>query len=508
VSVYKPCDIRGEAATELSPALYEAWGRGLGRQLPQGAKFVVGGDVRESTPPFLAALIDGLCHEGLNVVDLGLLPTPMVYYAKRRLHADACAIVTASHNPAAINGLKWMLGERPPTPEDVAALQRAAEAGQGSAGWCGSCTAAPALANGAGSATASPTDASTASPTDRAGQGRGEGNGDHRAPTEPRTLDISFDYVACLQETFVESLTAQRHIVLDPMFGCWAGRARRYLHAIFPQCLFSTVHDVVDDRFDGRTPDCSRQEALDELCEAVYRERAHLGVAFDGDGDRVALVDSEGVALRPEESTWALLQCLGKELKGERFVHDVKLSDRIPEAARQLGAEPLVERSGHAFIRTRVRNTAALFGAEASGHYFYRALEGCDDGLYTACLVIAYLARTGKALAELRHACPRIYITPDLRVTVAPNLQSNIIQQIRTAWEGFPQRTIDGVRIDTPGGWALVRSSVTEPALTFRFEGLDWHALDDLVERFCDAMPEYGGELLARFKAAMGNEES
>ncbi len=164
-----------------------------------------------------------------------------------------------------------------------------------------------------------------------------------------------------MQETFVESLTAQRHVVLDPMFGCWAARARRYLHAIFPQCLFSTIHNVVNDRFDGRIPDCSRQEALDELCEAVYRERAHLGVAFDGDGDRVALVDNEGVALRAEEGTWTLLQCLGKELKGERFVHDVKLSDRIPEAARQLGAEPLVERSGHAFIRTRVRDTAALF---------------------------------------------------------------------------------------------------------------------------------------------------
>jgi phosphomannomutase / phosphoglucomutase len=472
VSVYKPCDIRGEAATELSPALYEAWGRALGGQLRAGAKFVVGGDVRESTPPFLTALVDGLCHAGLDVVDLGLLPTPMVYYAKRRLHADGCAIVTASHNPATINGLKWMVGDRPPTPEDVAALERAAD------------------------------------PTGRAGQGRAEGDGDQRAPTEPRTLDISFDYVACLQETFIESMTAQQHVVVDPMFGCWAAKARRYLHAIFPQCLFSTVNDVVDDRFDGRMPDCSRQDVLDDLCDAVYRERAHFGVAFDGDGDRVALVDNEGVALRAEEAAWVLLQCLGKELKGERFVHDVKFSDRIAEAARQLGAEPLVERSGHAFIRTRVRNTAALFGAEASGHYFYRALEGCDDGLYTACLVIAHLARSGQTLAEVRRGCPPIYITPDLRVTVAADVQPKIIQQIRTAWEGFPQRTIDGVRIDTPGGWALVRSSVTEPALTFRFEGLDWHALDDLVERFCDTMPEYGDELWGRFKAAVGGDDS
>ena len=110
---------------------------------------------------------------------------------------------------------------------------------------------------------------------------------------------------------------------------------------------------MVDGRFDGRTPDCSRHEELDDLCDAVYRERAHFGVAFDGDGDRLALVDNEGVALQAEEAAWVLLQCLGEELRGERFVYDVKFSDRIPEAARQLGAEPLVERSGHAFIRTR-----------------------------------------------------------------------------------------------------------------------------------------------------------
>jgi phosphomannomutase / phosphoglucomutase len=468
VSVYKPCDIRGNVATELSASLYEAWGRALGRQLPPATKFVVGGDVRESTPAFLAALIDGLCQAGLDVVDVGQLPTPMIYYAKRRVQAEGCAIVTASHNPATINGLKWMIGDRPPTPEDVAALEKAVQ-----------------------------------SPDVQSGQGRG---GD-RSRTEPRSLDVSFDYVACLQETFVESLTAQRRIVVDPMFGCWAGKARRYMHAIFPQCLFSTIRDTVDPQFGGRMPDCSRSDELNDLCEAVYRERAHVGIAFDGDGDRVALVDGDGVALRSEEATWVLLQCLGDQLQGQRFVYDLKFSDRIPEAATRLGAEPLVERSGHAFLRKRMCDTDSLFGAEVSGHYFHRALDGGDDGLYTACLVIAYLARTGKTLAEVRRGCPPVCMTPDLRIAVDPSRQAAVLDQIRAAWAGFPQRTIDGVRIDVPGGWALVRSSVTEPALTFRFEGLDWHALDDLVERFCDAMPDHGHDLWAHYRAAIGGEE-
>jgi phosphomannomutase / phosphoglucomutase len=474
VSIYKPCDIRGDAATELSPSLYESWGRALGHTLPPGAKFVVGGDVRESTPPFLTALVDGLCQAGLDVVDLGLLPTPMIYYAKRRLQAAGCAIVTASHNPATINGLKWMLGDRPPTPEDVAALEKAVN----------SCN-----------------------PRGKKTKGQGRAGDCDRDRSSPRPLDVSFDYVACLQETFVDSLTAQRHVVIDPMFGCWAGKARRYLHAVFPQCLFSTLHDTVDAQFQGRTPDCSRPAELNELCEVVYRERAHLGIAFDGDGDRVAVVDNEGVALRAEQSTYVLLQCLAAELSGQPFVYDLKFSDRIPEAARQLGAEPLVERSGHAFIRTRMCDTAATFGAEVSGHYFHKALDGCDDGLYTACLLIAYLARSEKSLSALRRGCPAVYMSPDLRLPVPARVQSSVLKQICAAWADFPQRTIDGVRIDTPGGWALVRSSVTEAALTFRFEGLDWHALDDLVQRFCAAMPEYGDELWARFKAAVGDAE-
>ncbi len=468
--------------TELSPALYEAWGRALGRQLPPSAKFVVGGDVRESTPAFLAALVEGLCQAGLDVVDLGLLPTPMIYYAKRRLHADGCAIVTASHNPAAINGLKWML-RRPPA-------RRAEDVCRGFAEQC----------RGHRSG-----DSGTRAQAHAEGQGDGDGTA---AATASRTLDISFDYVACLQETFVDSLTAQQHVVVDPMYGCWAAKARRYLHAIFPQCLSRPFTTRSTPASTAAMPDCSRQERIGRnSCDAVYRQRAHLGVAFDGDGDRVALVDNEGVALRAEEAAWVLLQCLGNEMQGEPFVHDVKFSDRIPEAARQLGAEPLVERSGHAFIRTRMRNTAACSAPRRAG----TISTGRWRAATTACTRPASDRPSRPLGRDVGRVAPRLpaglHHARSARDGRPRTIQPKMIEQIRAAWEGFPQRTIDGVRIDTPGGWALVRSSVTEPALTFRFEGLDWHALDDLVERFCDAMPEYGDELRGHFRAAIGGEE-
>lgn len=460
MSIYKPCDIRGTAGGELTPELYRRWGVTLGEQVQPGAKFVIGGDGRDSTPDFLAALADGLCRAGIDVVTVGSLPTPMIYYAKRRLGADGCAIVTASHNPPDINGLKWMIGDRPPTEKDVRALKRGAEG-------------KPASRNG-------------------------------RARTGPRTVDVTFDYVASLQERWMDSPVVTRPIVLDGMYGAWACRARRYLQAIFPHCLFSAIHDTPDGSFGGRTPDCSLPDALTDLGEAVYQQRALLGIAFDGDGDRVAFVDDEGTPLSAEESTWILLKSFADQLRGEPFVYDVKFSERLPEAARKLGAEPLVERSGHTFIRSRMLKSGAVFGAEVSGHYFFRDLGGGDDGLFAACSMIAHLAASGKSLSQLRRKSPKVYMTPDLRVRVKARYRRDVVQMVRDRWSKYPATDVDGVRIQLPDGWALVRNSVTEPAITFRFEGRNWNGLARLVSKFCDSLPEIGDALWASYEDAMG----
>ena len=440
MSIYKPCDIRGHVSTELNPQLYRRWGYALGKQVNDGAKFVVGGDVRLSTPELLAALIEGLCQAGADVVDLGTLPTPIIYYARRRLLADACAIVTASHNPPDFNGLKWIIGGRPPTADQMDKLRQAAEEEVPSA-----------------------------------------------AETPPRTsrfLDVTFDYVACQQERWVDTPAVDRNVIVEPLNGCFAGLARRYLQAIFPRIVFSAIHDTPDPVFEGRSPDCSRSENLEALCEAVDHQRADLGIALDGDGDRAAFVDNEGNCLTAEEATCILLGSFGEELPGEAFVYDLKFSDRVAETANRLGAKTLVERSGHAFIRNRMLDEGALFGAEISGHYFYRELEGGDDGLYTVCRMIDYLSRTGKSLSELRRECPKVYVTPDLRVRVEPSEQAGVIEKVASAWAQFPQTTVDGVRVNFPHGWALVRRSVTEPVLTFRFEGDGFSELNELVWDF------------------------
>jgi phosphomannomutase/phosphoglucomutase len=459
VSIYKQSEIRGAAAGELTPELYRAWGCALGQRVAPMAKFLVGGDGRPSTPGFLAALRDGLCDAGADVVDLGLLPTPMIRYAQHRLRAAACAVVTASHHPADLNGLWWSIGNAPPTPAEVKSLKKTAGA-------------KPRAAN--------------------------------RKRSAPRTLDVSFDYVASLQETWVDAMGAQCHVVLDPMHGSLVARARRYLHAIFPQCLFTAIHDAPEAGFGGRTPDCSQPHLLDELCDAVYRERAHLGVAFDGDGDCVAIVDDQGMPLSTEETAWLLLQSFGHRLRGERVVCDVRLSDRVRETAQALGAEPIAAAGDPAAVAAAMQQTQALFGAEAGGHYFFRVWEGGNDGLFTACWLIAYLAQAASPLSALRRECPAAYITPDLSVPVALRRQGAVLEEIRGAWAKFLQDSLDGLRIDTPGGWALVRTSASEPAMTFRFESVDWHGLNDLVHRFCESLTGFGDELRSRYQAAMG----
>jgi phosphomannomutase/phosphoglucomutase len=445
LGIYKACDIRGDAEKELSEDHYRHWGLALGSRIPRRGrdrgKFLVAGDVRASTPRFRKALIEGLHQSEVAVVDLETLPTPMLYHALCRTRADGCAMVTASHNPPGDNGLKWRLGEKPPDAEQVAWLREAAE---------GKIADQPA-----------PNDA------------------------DARALDVSFDYVAWLQDTWFDTPHVPLQVVLDPMHGTWAQRARHYLQAIFPHILFTAIGDQPRSDFGDRLPNCSDPTQLARLSEEVDRRRASCGLAFDGDGDRVVLVDENGLPLTPEETTWLLLESFGEALQEETFVCDLKFSDRIREAAQDRGARVIVERSGHAFLRKTMLESEAAFGAEVSGHYFFRALCGGDDGLFTACWLIDYLAQRNLPVSQLCREMPPIAITPDFRVYAEQAEIDATLSAFQKHWSGLPSSTLDGLRVDFPGGWMLVRPSVTETALTFRFEAENRDRLEELIRENC-----------------------
>lgn len=511
MSIYKACDIRGEVCSELSEERYRRWGLALGRTVAPNAPFLAGGDVRESTPRFLASLVEGLAQAGAAVLNLGQLPTPVVYFAKRHYRAAGCAIVTASHNPYNVNGLKWMIGSRPPTPEDVQRLKASTEESgerlgdrcdethgmirQGGSGWR---RQEIDTVTGPGKSPAARRIGPL--PLEAAGP-EGLEHGAVRPPTPPiNAKQVKIAYRDWLLSRWTSHVDDTRlRIVVDPMWGCWSGEGVALLETAFPNVRFEAIHNEARGNFGGQGPDPSRSERLAELGETVRRREAALGVAFDGDGDRVAWVDEEGISLSPEQAAWTLLQSFGDKLSGECFVYDLKFSDRVAEAAVALGAQPLAERSGHAFIRTRMIETEARFGAEVSGHYFYGELEGGDDGLDTACRMIAFVMSSRRSLGQWRRACPAIAMTPDLRLKLPRDRQSNILKLVAERFRDCPQSTLDGVRVEFDEGWLLVRSSVTEPALTFRFEGRGRDSLSRLVRRVCDAMDLEGEQLWQAF---------
>lgn len=457
--VYQAGRIRGKVSSELSADHYRTWGLALGCQLPQGAKFLAAADVRDSSAEYLAALCEGLCRAGLDVVDLGVLPAPVVYYAQRRLQAAGCAVVTSGSTSAEYNGLEWRLGNRLATEGQARALRHALRA-------------VPRV--------------------------------DKRQPCQPRPLDVTYDYVAWLQERFMDVPPLARHVVLDPMHGSWACRSRRYLQAVFPHTVFLAVRDQPSGTFGGGVPDCSRPELLDGLAREVEHQGASLGMAFDGAGGRVAFVDDQGTVLTSEETTWVFLQSFGPACAGRRFVFDGRLSPTLAEAASALGAQPIAERSDGPRLYRRMIQTKALFGAELGGRYFFGELGGADDALFAACWMIAFLASRGAALSELRRQCPRMFCTPELRVPLPAARHAAVLEQLRRSCAGRNQSWSEGLRIDFPGGWMVARSDRADRALVFRFGATDWLALDALVWRVAEDVPQMGHRLWSSYQTSQG----
>ncbi len=457
--VYRAGQIRGKSGAELSAEHFRAWGVALGCHVPPRSKFLVAGDVRSSSPEYTAALAEGLCRAGMDVVDLGVLPAPVVDYARRRLQAAGWAVVTGGDASAEYNGLKWMLGDRPATQSQARAL-------------CHALRAVP-----------------------RVGR---------RHPGQARTLDVTYDYVAWLQERFMDVPPLGRHVVLDPMHGAWACRSRRYLQAVFPHTVFSAIHDEPSGSFGGRVPDCSRAELLEALSREVEHQGACLGIAFDGDGDRVAFVDDKGTVLTAEETIWAFVQSFGEAWQGRTFVYDWRLWPHLAEAASALGAQPVAERSDRTWLYRRMVQSKALWGAGLAGRYFFGELGGADDALFAACWMIGFLARRGIALSEVRRQCPRVLCTPELRVPLPAARHAAALAQLRQNCAACNPVRPEGLRIEFPQGWLAARSDRAEGALALRFGASDWLSLDTLVWKVAEELPEMGPGLWSSYQASQG----
>ena len=452
-SPWKPCDLRGAFPISINEDLFYRVGAAAGSRLRVGERAVVAGDFRLSTPVLKTALIEGLVAAGIHVVDAGQLPTPLAYFCKRQMDAEGLFMVTASHNPARDNGLKVMLGELPPTERELAEIRKAAEAGE--------------FRGGAG----------------------------NRETTDP---------APAYREWILNRWAGLKgkefgKVILDAGHGAWSLLAPEVFRELgFDiECLFCEP----DGNFPGRASDCNRTGNLSRLRETVKEHGAELGIAWDGDGDRVAFIDAAGRHVSTDQvSILFARRTLEEARPGENVICDIKLSDAVRRAVLQLGGNPSLEKSGHAFMRSRMIHEKAILGLDACGHYFYRELGFGDDGLFAALYMIDLMRKEGP-LAALAETAGPIHSTPEVRIPEQVMAYDAIAAHIRAEFHGAPETHVDGIRVELPDGIVLVRKSSTEPVVSLRIEGFTEEALQALVWR-CAASLVAAADLLRRQIAA------
>jgi phosphomannomutase/phosphoglucomutase len=424
MSIFKPCDIRGVYPSELNESIFRDIGRAIGSQVHQSCgdrpTCVLAGDVRPSTPPLKEALAEGLDAAGVDVTDIGITPTPVAYWAREELGAHAVAIVTASHNPAEYNGLKFMIGDLPVTPEDVATVERRVQEQN--------------FASGSGSL---------------------------------NCRDMRKEYLDWIEDRFAGTGRGLK-VLVDAGHGAasqWA-----------PEAFRRADYDVVelycepDGTFPDRSPNPSNPKAVQQAGAHLRDSGADFGACYDGDGDRVVFLDEHGSFVPAEEALVLLARRQLEEEPGAAVVYDQKCPSLVSRQIEAAGGAPVPERSGHAFIKRRMIQEDAVMAGEVSGHMFFRAIRG-DDGIYAALALGEALARSGRSLGDLLAELPPYYVSPDVRIPCPVGEAERVVAHVAEEFSDLPQDEMDGVRIEFPDGWALCRPSVTEPVITLRVEG-------------------------------------
>jgi phosphomannomutase len=450
-SIFKAYDIRGTTPTALNPEFAHALGRAFGAHaLAQGERTVaVGRDGRLSGPALAQALMGGLTAAGVEVIDIGLATTPMLYVAAHTLCGSGIQ-VTGSHNPRDDNGFKMVLAQRAIYGDEIQRLRQMIEA-----------------------------DSACARPGGRVRQ---------------------HDVLPAYRARIVGDIRLARpmKIVVDCGNGVAGASAPGILRAI--GCEVTELHSQVDGNFPNHHPDPSKPENLRDLIAALQTGDAELGLAFDGDGDRLGIVTQDGHNIFPDRQLALFAQDVLARAPGGAIVYDVKCSQRLTAVIEAAGGQPVIYKTGHSLIKARMKELDAPLGGEMSGHIFFKERwYGFDDGTYAGCRLLEILSRAPDANAAnaVLHALPTSFATPELNVPCAEGEPHALVQQIvAVANFAAPARvlTIDGLRVDWPDGFGLIRASNTTPVLVLRFEGHTPEALAriraDMLALLAQVKPE------------------
>ncbi len=443
-TIFKAYDIRGVVGKSIDETFAEHLGRAFGSAaVAAGERAVaVGRDGRLSGPSLVAALVRGLKSTGLDVVDIGAVTTPMLYYVAATRGKQGCRSgiqVTGSHNPKDYNGFKMVLGGRAIYGEEIQRLRQRIEAED--------------YVNKRGRSAA---------------------------------MDIGSEY----QQRIVGDCKLARpmKIVVDSGNGIPGASSPGVLRAL--GCEVIELYSEVDGDFPNHHPDPSKPENLAELIAKVKSSGAELGIAFDGDGDRLGLVTSDGQIIYPDRQLMLLATDVLKRNPGATVIFDVKCSQRLAPAIRKAGGVPMMYKTGHSLIKAKMAEVGAPISGEMSGHIFFgERWYGFDDATYCAARVLEILSRS-KNPSQVLNALPTSFSTPELNVPCAEGEPARIVAELqKTArFPGAELTTIDGVRADYADGFGLIRGSNTTPVLVLRFEGHTPAALHRIETHFMAAL--------------------
>lgn len=438
-------DLRGTVGRTLHRADAWALGRSFGTIIARtgGRRVAVGYDGRLSSPMLEAALVEGLVATGIDVVRIGLGPTPMLYHAEMTGDVDGGIQITGSHNPADQNGFKLVKGHAPFFGADIQRLGALAAGGD----W-------------------------------EVGAGRVE------------TRAVLDAYVARLAQGFDGPAC---RIGWDAGNGA-AGPAVERLVQLLPgehHLLFTDI----DGHFPHHHPDPSQDANLADLRAMVLAKRLDFGVAFDGDGDRIGVIDGQGRAIAGDQLLGILAEPVLRDRPGAPIVADVKTSQTVFDAIAALGGRPDMWKSGHSHIKSRMKQIGSPLGGETTGHLFFADdYPGYDDGLYAAVRLIRAVGTLGRSVTAMVDGLPVSIITPEWRIPVPEARKFAIVDEVRARLEaaGADISLIDGVRVRAPRGWWLLRASNTEAALVARVEAADESALAALIAILDSQLAESG----------------
>jgi phosphomannomutase len=453
-TVLREYDIRGIIGETLGPDDARAIGRGFATLLRRagGRTVAVGYDGRVSSPMLEHALCEGLTASGCDVVRIGLGPTPMLYYAEASSEElDGGIQITGSHNPANYNGFKMVFQGRPFFGEDIVEIGRLAAAGD----WM----------DGTGSV---------------------------------ETREVLEDYVERLLAG-LDGVPAERlgtlRVGWDAGNGA-AGPALELLTARLPGEHF-TLYTDVDGNFPNHHPDPTVPENLEDLRKLVAEKNLDFGIAFDGDGDRIGAIDGEGRVIWGDQLMMIYAEDLLGRLPGSTVIADVKASRALFERVAELGGKPLMWKTGHSLIKSKMKQTHAPLAGEMSGHVFFAdQYYGFDDALYAAVRLIAASARLGKSVTEMRGAMPNMINTPEMRFQVDESRKFAAIDEVKRRLAGTDAEVDDteGVRVTTKDGWWLLRASNTQDVLVARAESESQQGLDRLLRQIDEQLEASGLE--------------